>query len=496
MSLFSALTASVSGLQAQANALSTISDNIANASTTGYKEAETQFEDLLSSVTANDYNAGGVQTIVQYGINQQGGVTSTTNSTDLRIQGNGFFVVQDAGGANLLTRAGSFTQNSDGTLINAAGFTLMGQPIPPGGSTSTVINGVDQLVPVTINPVALVANPTTSGTFTANLDSNATVVTPSTASAGPPVVAQVDLPSANTADSQFTDKTSMTAFDNLGNQVNVDVYFTNLGNNQWEVDAYNHADATNGGFPYTSVQGQPPSGAPQPDSPLASEILTFDPTTGALQSAQQTGAAQTIDATTGEVDPGILTAPGSLPDGGIPGQPITGGTAIANPGTLSFTVAPSNPGDLPNGQTVNINIGAMTQIASAFGISNNTLNGNAPATFQSVSVSQNGVLSEVYSDGTTVPVFQLPLATVASVNSLTPVAGDAYQANDQSGSIVVGNANTGGFGSINSDELESSTVDLATQLTNMVVAQNAYTANSKVFQVGSDLLQELSNLVK
>ena len=60
----------------------------------------------------------------------------------------------------------------------------------------------------------------------------------------------------------------------------------------------------------------------------------------------------------------------------------------------------------------------------------------------------------------------------------------------------MGAANSGGFGSINSDELESSTVDLATELTNMVVAQNAYSANSKAFQVGSDLLQELSNLIK
>ena len=68
--------------------------------------------------------------------------------------------------------------------------------------------------------------------------------------------------------------------------------------------------------------------------------------------------------------------------------------------------------------------------------------------------------------------------------------------NSNSGAITLGAANSEGFGSINGSELESSTVDLATQLTNMVVTQNAYQANSKVFQVGSDMLSQLVNLLK
>jgi flagellar hook protein FlgE len=447
MSLLSALMASVSGMQAQANSLSTISDNIANADTTGYKNATTQFEDMLSSVSANNYNAGGVATVVGYNISSQGSLASTTSATDLAIQGNGFFVVQNSSGANLLTRAGSFTQNSSGTLVNAAGFTLMGEPYTAGASN---ISDVNQLVPVTINPVAVVANPTTSGTLVANLDSTAAVVTPTL---GPP---EVDLPSANTADSTYTNETSITAYDDLGKPVNLNVYFTNTGAGTWEVDVYNAADATSGGFPYATTTG----GVTTNDTPLASENLTFDSTTGALTSATQTGAV------TG----------------------TTAGAAITNYGTLAMTV--------PNGQTLNLDISSMSQLASSFAISNNTVNGNAAATFQNVSIATDGTLSEVYSNGTTVPVYTIPLATVASVDSLTPLAGDAYQANEQSGSLVIDKANTGGMGSINSDELESSTVDLATELTNMVVAQNAYSANSKAFQVGSDLLQELSNLIK
>lgn len=438
MSLFSALTASVSGMQAQANSLSTISDNIANANTAGYKDASTQFEDMLSSVSTNNYNAGGVSTIVRYNISQGGSPTTTSSPTDFAISGNGFFVVQNAGGADLLTRAGSFTQDSNGTLVNASGYTLMGQAIPPGGSTSAVINGVNQLVPVTINPVSLVQNPSTAGTFVANLNSNGSVVTPT---AGPPAV---DLPSANTANSTFTSKTSLTAYDNLGNPVNLDVYFTKTGANTWQVDVYNAAGATTGGsssFPYSS-------------GPLTTETLNFDGTTGALTSSTVT-------------TPAASTAPS---------------------GTLPIAV--------PNGQTLNVDISKMTQLAQGFSISNSTINGNAPATFEKVSISSDGILSEVYSDGTTVPVYKIPLATVASVNNLTSVAGDAFQANQQSGSLVVGDANAGGFGSISGNSLESSTVDLATELTNMVVAQNSYSANSKVFQVGSELLQVLGNLIK
>jgi flagellar hook protein FlgE len=434
MSLFSALTASVSGMNAQASSLATISDDIANANTTGFKQATAQFEDMLSTVSASDFNAGGVSTVVTNSISSQGDLSSTTSSTDLAIQGNGFFVVQNSAGADLLTRAGSFTQNSSGTLVNTAGLTLMGQPIV-AGDQSTVIDGVDQLVPVTINPVALVANPSTSGTFGANLDSNATAQT-------------TNLPSANTAASTFTDKTSVTAFDNQGNAVNLDVYFTKTGPNQWQVAVYNNADASTSGttsFPYST-------------GPLSTETLNFNPSSGALTST--------------------TTMTGTPP-----------------------TATPTNPANslsvsIPNGQVLNINMSSMSQLASPFAVSNNTMNGNSPATFQSVSVSTGGIVSEVYSNGTTVPVFTIPLATVASVNSLTPVAGDAYQTNQESGSLVVGQANSGGFGSINGDELESSTVDLATELTNMVVTQNSYSANSKVFEVGSELLQELSNLIK
>jgi flagellar hook protein FlgE len=417
MSLFSALMASVSGMNAQSNSLSTISDNIANANTVGYKEAETQFEDMLNEFSPSEYNAGGVATVVNYNISQQGDPTSTTNPTNMAIEGNGFFVVQDASGQTFLTRTGSFAPNAQGELVNAAGFTLMGFPTSSNSSTPPSFS-VNQLVPVQINTSSLsppVAS--TSATLTGNLDSSATTV------------AAADLPSAG--GSSFTNMTPVTTFDSLGNPVTLNVYATKTGANTWEVDVYNSADAASGGgFPYT------------PAAPLATENLSFDPTSGALTTP---------------------TTPLSVPVSGT--------------------------------QTVTLDPSALTQVASSSSVQG-TANGNAPGTYESVSVSQDGTLSETFSNGVTTPIYEIPLATVPSVNSMTSMAGDVFSPNSSSGDIELGAANSQGFGSINGSELESSTVDLATELTNMVVTQNSYQANSKAFQVGSDMLSELVNLLK
>lgn len=105
MGLFSAMTASVSGMAAQANNLATISENISNASTTGYKQTSTLFQDIVDQFgTTGDYSAGGVSTTIRYNVAEQGSLTTTTSPTDLGIQGNGFFLVENSAGATYLTR--------------------------------------------------------------------------------------------------------------------------------------------------------------------------------------------------------------------------------------------------------------------------------------------------------------------------------------------------------------------------------------------------------
>ena len=126
MSLFATLNTSISGMAAQATKLSTIGDNIANASTTGYKRAGTEFETLLGNEATSNYESGGVKSVIRYGVTDQGLIASTSSATDLAIYGNGFFVVQDSAGGTALTRAGSFVPDASGNLVNTAGYKLMG----------------------------------------------------------------------------------------------------------------------------------------------------------------------------------------------------------------------------------------------------------------------------------------------------------------------------------------------------------------------------------
>jgi flagellar hook protein FlgE len=160
-------------MNAQASRLSTVADNIANASTTGYKTASTEFSSLLLPSISGNYNSGAVETDVRYAIDQQGALTYTSSSTDLAITGSGFFVVQDPSGQPFLTRAGSFVPNEDGELVNSAGYKLLGYPYTSDDPTP-VVNGYNGLVPISVAQTSLQANVSTAATFSANLDSSAT----------------------------------------------------------------------------------------------------------------------------------------------------------------------------------------------------------------------------------------------------------------------------------------------------------------------------------
>ncbi len=99
MSLQGMMRTSTSGMNAQASRLSSISDNIANSSTTGYKGSSVSFSDLVLSSNGGNYSSGSVNSITSYAISEQGALTSTTSATDLAIKGTGFFIVQDTAAA-------------------------------------------------------------------------------------------------------------------------------------------------------------------------------------------------------------------------------------------------------------------------------------------------------------------------------------------------------------------------------------------------------------
>jgi flagellar hook protein FlgE len=262
----------------------------------------------------------------------------------------------------------------------------------------------------------LQAVPSNEGTFTVNLPSNE------------PVVAG-DTPADNLATSAYTVKSSVVAFDNLGNEVTLDVYMTKTGTgpDTWDVDVFDQSQATAiTGFPYAS-------------GPLVSGSLGFDST-------------------------------GNLASGG----------------TLNIPV--------PNGDTLVLDMSGTTQLATNFTPMNVAINGNAPSSISGIEIDADGLVYATYENGSRLAAYRIPFATVPSPDNLAPVAGDAFAITNTSGDLQIGFPNEGGRGKLVAGALEQSNVDMASELTDMIVAQRDYTANSKVVQTSSDLLDVLMNL--
>src|SRR5581483_9972287 len=167
MSLYGIMRTGVSGMSAQSNKLSTVSDNIANVNTVGYKRASTEFSSLILKSGSGNYDSGAVETDVRYAISDAGHTQFTTSTTDLAVQGNGFFVVSNAANTQqFLTRAGSFVPDSQGNLVNAAGFYLLGQPgLVPNFSQ----NSLSGMQIVNVANISQVPVPSTLATVTGNL---------------------------------------------------------------------------------------------------------------------------------------------------------------------------------------------------------------------------------------------------------------------------------------------------------------------------------------
>ncbi len=418
MGLYGVMTTSVSGMSAQADRLGTVADNIANINTTGYKKASTEFSTLVPEARLVQYTPGSVQTTIRKGISEQGELAFTRSTTDLAVNGNGFFMVQNANGTPYLTRAGGFVANSQGELVNSAGFKLLGYNLL-NGNLSSIVNSAAGLEVVTTANLGLKAVPSTTASLRVNFPSNADTV------------AAPDLPGANPANPEYSGKTSVVTYDNLGNEVLLDIYSAKTGANTWQVSVFDHATAgTNGGFPYSS-------------GPIATPTtFTFDGSTGQF--------------------------------------------ATSSPTSLTVTI--------PNGSPMTISYGGSTQLSAGYVVQDAVVDGNAPTRVDRLEVSKEGVVTAVYENGTRIDAYKIPLANVASPNNLTTLSGNVFSPNNESGDLQIGIAGTAALGSIVSGALEKPTVDLASELTTMVEAQRSFTANSKVFQTGADLMDVLVNL--
>ena len=270
MSIYTALRAGVSGLTANSSALAVISDNIANVNTVGYKRSGVDFSALVNAQNSNTtYNAGGVLPLTRQQISLQGSLEQSRSATDLAISGDGFFIVSpnnqqlSNGGSVLFTRAGSFTIDADGYMVNAQGLFLQGWPVASDGSVTTSPTSLSAIEAVNISGVGGLAEPTSNVGINANLNSDQAAHT-TAYTAG-------DM-ATGTVTPHF--ESSLEVFDSLGAPRTIAFGFLKTGPNTWQVESYAR--------PNTNITGGALNGGL-----LASGTLTFN-TDGTVASSTGT----------------------------------------------------------------------------------------------------------------------------------------------------------------------------------------------------------------
>ncbi|HEY2069076.1 MAG TPA: flagellar hook protein FlgE [Rhizomicrobium sp.] len=441
MSLYGALMTGVAGLTANSQALSVASSNIANVNTVGYKTGEADFSTLLASAMGSgDVSSAGVVSTTTQNVTQQGLLNSTGIATDLAISGNGFFVVSQQPGtagasqSQLYTRAGDFTPDANGDLQNSAGLYLQGWPLDGSGNVPTDRN---DLTAINVNNLSGKAEATTTMSVQANLQSSTTATSPYNPG---------DMTSgAVTPDFQRT----INVYDSQGGTQPLQVSYLKTGANQWSYEVSYQGDASN-----LSSTNTPPN-------LIASGTMTFN-NDGSLANVQPTGSTST-------------TATGSV-DVGIPWDSTTSGLA---PQTISLNMGTVGGTD------------GVTQFDSASALVSSSVNGALFGSVSGVSIDSNGFVTANFTNGLSQKIYKLPIATFTNPDGLAAVSGNAYQVSQDSGTPTIGEANTGGAGTLQSGALEGSTVDLATEFTNLITTQRAYEASTRIITTASDMLDQL-----
>ncbi|MFZ5963547.1 flagellar hook protein FlgE [Thalassococcus sp. BH17M4-6] len=431
MTISSSLNAGVAGLASNASRLATISDNIANSATYGYKRVEADFESMVISSAGGSYSAGGVRVTTQRLIDQNGSLVSTNNATDLAVRGRGFLPVArateveaDNGSAQmLLTTTGSFRTDSEGYLRTESGLVLLGWPATADGTIPTLPRDTDEgLEPVRINVNQFSGEPTTRMTLGVNLPATETYFD----SSGDPLDLSVEY------------------YDNLGVSENVQVTFTPTipatgTSNTWTMTLMDTAT---------------------PGTVIGEYELTFD-------DSRASGGTLTSVTT------------------------ISGGAYDPASGALIVDV---------EGGPIEINIGVpgesdgLTQLSDSFAPLNISKDGSPVGNMTSVEVDENGMVHAFFDTGITRTIFQVPLVDLPNPNGMVALDRQVYMPSPESGSYFLWNAADGPTGDIIAYAREESATDVASELTDLIQTQRAYSSNAKVIQTVDEMLQETTNI--
>ncbi|MCA0870504.1 flagellar hook-basal body complex protein [Seohaeicola saemankumensis] len=431
MTISSSLNAGIAGLTANASRLASISDNIANSSTFGYKRVQTDFHSMVIASNGGTYSAGGVRSTTQRIIDQSGPLVSTSNPTDLAVRGRGMLPVTKVSELNtgngdpqmLLTTTGSFRTNADGLLTTESGLALLGWPALPDGSIPSFPRDTsDGLEPVQINVNQFSGEPTTRMSLGVNLPATET-------------------DSTSLGEVQ---ELSVEYFDNLGTSESIRVEFTPT------------VPATGASNTWTMVMRDTAS-----DNAIIGEYtLTFDDsrTAGGTLATVTTVAGGSYDPATGSV---IVN---------VGGGPIE----------IDIGMIGDNDG--------------ITQLSDRFAPVSISKDGQPVGNMTSVEIDANGLVHAFFDTGITRTIYKVPLVDLPNPNGMVALDRQTYAPSPESGTYFLWDAGEGPTGDIVSYAREESATDVAGELTSMIQTQRAYSSNAKVIQTVDEMLQETTNI--
>lgn len=410
------LSITQTGLQAVDTALQAVSNNLANANTTGYQSESVEFGTLLGSMVDGSSLGGGVSASGVDVDFSPGAIVQTDSPTDLAIQGNGFFVYKDSSGNQVYSLDGHTVVGSNGTLQGPGGAALQGFSLNAAGLPSGILGAL------TIPQGVLAPTASANVALNGNLDSTSSVIPAATA--------------INPADpTTYNSSVSVQVYDSIGNSHVLTFFFQNNG-------------------PVTA-------GAPPVTTDQWSWMATLDGSAAGL--ANNTGTFN-FDST------------GNLVSGAVPGSALTATVTGAAPLSLA------------------LNFGSLTQFANANSTSA-TADGNAVGTPLGVQVSSSGLVSVSYSNGQSVNVGQVAVATFPSEQGLALNSEGLYQQTNESGTPTIATAGAAASGTIVASSLESSNVDTTSALVSLVVLQRSFQANAKALQTEDSVQGYLDQLV-
>jgi flagellar hook protein FlgE len=448
MGIGSAYSTALGGLNAFSTQISYISEDLANTSTVGYKGIGADFQSYVTGSTGATAGAGGVTVQPSYQNDLSGSITTTSTATNFAISGNGYIPVEvpsttSSGSADFsgsteeYTRAGDFTVNANGYLVNSAGEYLMGEKetttfSSPAGSTIPSSASVDSLTPVQVSN----AYRSMPGSASSVIDYNANFPASTTASS-----------TAGTTSAQVTSQIQF--YDSLGTAQTLQVVYQKTADNTWTVESATLPDDSNASVSFTS-----------------GTAITFS-STGTLSSISN------------------------------PSSKVTSGDL-----GIDFTVSGLSDGaTASSSQTVTLDLGTTSSGSSQYSgtsldvRSTTDTTGKAAGDFESASINSDGYVVFTYTNGETAKPYRVPLVTFADADQLTRVSGATFTASSTSGSAIAQWAGEGEAGTITSSATEASNVDVATELTAMIVAQRAYSANAKVITAADSMLQDALALI-